>query len=106
MDSITIKGSQWPCRLTMGALLRFKRATGKDVGQLDNLSDMEDMLTLMWCCVASACKADGVEFSMDLETFCDSMTIAEVNQWNQQVGTAAEAQPVAADDKKKVSQPT
>lgn len=74
MAKITIKtsdGREYPCRVTMGALLRYKRETGKDVSELDG--DAADMLTLLWCCTASACNADGVEFGVDLETFADKL---------------------------------
>lgn len=27
--------------------------------------------TLLYCCTASACSADGVEFGLDLDEFCD-----------------------------------
>ena len=72
MKTITINGKQYPCRVTMGALLRFKRETGKDVGQISQ-DDVTDLITLLWCCVASASKADGVEFGMELMDFADQL---------------------------------
>jgi hypothetical protein len=72
MKTITINGKQYPCRVTMGALLRFKRETGKDASELGQ-TDVADLITLLWCCVASASKADGVEFSLELMDFADRL---------------------------------
>lgn len=70
MKTITINGKEYPCRVTMGAMLRFKRETGKDVSEICQ-SDVSDLLTLLWCCVASACAGDGVSFKMGLMDFAD-----------------------------------
>ena len=72
MKTITINGKQYPFRVTMGALLRFKRETGKDASELGQ-TDVADLITLLWCCVASASKADGVEFCLDLMDFADQL---------------------------------
>ena len=72
MKTITINGKEYPCRVTMGAMLRFKRETGHDVSQLDE-RDVSDLITLLWCCVASASKADGVEFRLSLLDFADRL---------------------------------
>mgnify|MGYP006873003041 FL=1 len=70
MKTITINGNEYPCRITMGAMLRFKRETGRDVSEMGN-GDVSDLLTLLWCCVASACAGDGVTFGMSLMDFAD-----------------------------------
>ena len=51
---ITVKGVTSPCRVTMGAMVRFKRASGRDVSEISK-NDVSDMVLFMWCCVASAC---------------------------------------------------
>ena len=68
--TIKVKGKELPCRVTMGALLRFKHLTGMEVSELKD-SDVEGVLMFVYCCVASACNADGVELGMDAETFAD-----------------------------------
>ena len=55
--------------MTMGAMRRFRRMTGKEVSDIG--SDLSEVGTLMYCCTASACHADGVEFPYDEEIFCD-----------------------------------
>lgn len=78
-------------RITMGAMLRFKRMTGKDVEEIGN--DVTLMVTFMYCCVASSCNADGVEFGMDLEKFADGIRVEDMNGF-------AEAMAVEPDEKK------
>ena len=64
---------KYPCRMTMGALVRFKRASGKDVSQLSG-DDVSDLVLLLWCCVCSACSADGVPFALPFDEFADALT--------------------------------
>ena len=91
MKKITINGKELPMRITMGVMLRFKRMTGKDVEEIGN--DVTLMVTFMYCCVASACNADGVEFCMDLEKFADGILVEDMNGF-------AEALAVKPNEKK------
>ena len=81
---IKLKGKEYPCRQTMGAILRYKRETGKDISQLD-YSDVSGMVIFLWCCVTSASKADGVEFDMGLDEFADSCEIQTLNDFTDQM---------------------
>ena len=72
MKTISINGKPYPCRVTMGAMLRFKRETGRDVNQISQ-DDVSDLVIFLWCCIASASKADGVEFGMELMDFADQL---------------------------------
>lgn len=83
---ISVGGRELPCRLTMGAMLLFKRQTGKDLNQIQG-EGLEAMLTLLWCCVKSACRAEGVEFNVDFEMFCDMITPEEMALWNKAMET-------------------
>ncbi len=94
LTRIVIGGRELPCRITMGAMLRFKRETGKDVSKM-NPDETSDMITFMWACTASACNADRVEFGMSLEEFADRLDPAELNTFYEQ------QQAAAGDDKKK-----
>ena len=69
-------GKTYPCRVTLGAMRRFKQVTGKDA---DKIVGMSDTAAFIWCCCASACSADGVEFGYSLDDFCDRLdiTVAE-----------------------------
>lgn len=59
---IKINGTSYPCRLTMGALLAYKRKTGQDFGAKtegeSNVMDIENLLLLLGYCLESTCRAD------------------------------------------------
>jgi len=68
--SITINasdGKTYPCRVTLGAMRRF------------------DLAVFIWCCCMSACKADGVEFSVSLDDFCDLVDISTLSAFNEAI---------------------
>lgn len=76
---ITVNGKAYPCRPTMGAILRFKRETGREVSEITGLSDW---VTYLYCCIASATKCDtGNDFSMSLMDFADSVPQELVSEW-------------------------
>lgn len=77
---ITINGVAYPCRQTMGAMLRFKQETGKEVTEIDPGS-FSDLCTYLWCCVKSASKADGKDFDLSLMDFADSVTSEDATEW-------------------------
>lgn len=81
LKEITIQGTTYPCHLTMGAMLRFKRESGKDVSQLES-EDVADLLLFVYCCTRSACNAMGKAFSFDFETFCDLLTPEDFTAFN------------------------
>lgn len=72
MKTIRIKGQEYPCRVTMGAMVRFKRESGKDIREVDQ-TDVDQILMFVWCCVKSACNADGVEFDIAFDRFVDML---------------------------------
>ena len=73
MQNITIAGTSYPCRVTMGAMVRFKRIAGRDVSKLTT-DDVADWILFIWCCILSACSADGVSApDMDFDKFADLM---------------------------------
>lgn len=90
---ITINGEAFPCRPTMGAMLRFKQQTGKEVTEIDEAS-FTDLCTYLWCCIVSACKHDGKEFKLSLMDFADSISPEDMTEWAQAL--QADAQPTDA----------
>lgn len=87
---VTINGEKYPCRPTMGAMLRFKRETGKDVTDVIEWT-FTDLCTFLWCCVASASRADGKKFDMSLLDFADNITSDEMSAWAESVRESQEA---------------
>lgn len=97
---IEIDGKSYPARETMGAMLRFKRETGKEATDIDGGS-LSELATYMWCCVASACKHDKVEFPYSLEDFCDSADLGTMETWAGALASTREKGGTAEDEKKR-----
>lgn len=94
--SIIIKGKEYPARLTMGAMLRFRRETGHDVSTM-KYEDISDLITLLWCCVASECNAEKVEFGYSLMDFADSIDPALITEFFKETEKEAGASDPDAD---------
>ena len=76
---VTIDGQEYPCRPTMGAMLRFKRETGKEVNEITGLSDW---IAYLYCFICSATKADtGEELRLSLMDFADHIAPDQVEAW-------------------------
>ena len=58
---------EYPMRLTLGAMLRFRRETGKELNEIEVCMSMTMLTVLMWCCLVSVCQADGVECDLTIE---------------------------------------
>lgn len=81
----------------MGAMLRFKMETGKEVSDISN--DVTDMCTYLFCCIASACKHDGVEFGLSLMDFADCVTLDDVAAWTEAINGDAAGVEASAEKK-------
>lgn len=84
MKKIVIGGMNYPCTMTMGAMLRFKRRTNKEVQQL-NPNDIEEFLELIHACVVSGCKAEGVAFDLSLDEMADGLTVEEMTCFSEEM---------------------
>ncbi len=74
----------------MGAMLRFKNETGREVTDIDG--GFSDLCTYLWCCVVSACKKDNIPFDLSLMDLADSIEPAEINAWSQAIQSESEAE--------------
>lgn len=79
---IKVNGEAYPCRPTMGAMLRFKRETGKEVTEIRETSEL---IIYLWCCVVSASNADGKSFALSLQDFADNVPLDEMASWADEV---------------------
>lgn len=96
---VTVNGKNYPCRPTMGAMVRFKKQTGKEVTEIGN--NFYDLSVYLYCCVASACAADKVPFDMDFMEFADALDSDDLAAWADEVNKAsAEAQKGTKAEKK------
>jgi len=92
---IMINGEAFPCQPTMGAMLRFKKETGKEITEIDPKSFTE-LCTYLWCCVASASKRAGKKFDLSLMDFADSLSPEEMGEWSKSL----QVEDSATDEKK------
>ena len=67
---IKVGDKEFPCRVTMGAMVRFKNESGKDVSKLEK-TNISELVLFVYCCVKSACNADRVEFDYDFQSFAE-----------------------------------
>ena len=94
---VRINGRVYPCRMTMGAMLRYRRLTGKEVSEMEGGS-VSELATLLYCCTASACSADGVEFGLELDEFCDLIGRPEdMERMSAGIRTEADSKSAAAE---------
>ncbi len=96
INQIEYKGRTLPCRITMGALLRFKEQAGHElpVDKQNIEVPLEDNLMFLYCCVQSACNADKVEFKDSFLDFVDNTDPGQLAEWlnAQSKATAQKAQ--------------
>lgn len=76
MTTVTIDGKEYPIKMTMGAMLRFKQETGKEVNDGD--MGVSENVTLIWCCIKSACAHEKVDFNVSLMEFADGIEVKDV----------------------------
>lgn len=88
----------FPHRVTMGAMLRFKRETGRDFSEVGE-KDIEALVVFMWCCTVSACKADGVDFGLSLEDYADMTEPADVRAFYDEMSASARGDVPRAEKK-------
>lgn len=61
MKKITIRGIEYPCRITIGAMVAYKRETGEDVSSFKG-DDMEKLGLLVFHSFRSTCRACSIDF--------------------------------------------
>lgn len=83
---LEVGGRKLPCRITMGAMVLFKRATGKSPSAFSE-DDIEEMVQFVYCCVKSACIADGVGFDMDFDEFACRLEPGDMTAFYERLNT-------------------
>ena len=97
---IKVNGKEYPCRPTMGAMLRFKKETGREASTLTG-TDLEGNITFLWCCIVSACKHEGKEFGLSLMDFADAIGIEEMATWVDELNQAGSGEGGSDSDSEK-----
>lgn len=74
---IQVGENSYPFRMTLGAMLRFKRLTGKEATEM-NQDSVEEVAYLLYACLASASAADKVPFSLTFDEFADLLSAEDM----------------------------
>lgn len=98
---INVNGEAYPCSPTMGAMLRFKQETGKEITEIDP-SSFTDLCTYLWCCVISAARREGKSFDMSLMEFADCLTPDDMAEWSAAVTSADSGSGESYGEKKRI----
>jgi len=78
MNTVKINGKEYPCRLTVGTLKRFKDQCGKE---LDQLKDMFSICELLFLAVKEACEKQKKNFPYETaEAMMNDIEIADIEQ--------------------------
>ena len=96
---ISVNGEEFPCSPTMGAMLRFKQETGKEITEIDP-SSFTELCTYLWCCVASAAKREGKVFNLSLMDFADAIMPEDMTAWGNSIMNDGGSVDEAGDEKK------
>lgn len=85
---LKIGDKEYPVRLTMGAMLRFHAETGLEVNEIGDSPSL--MVTLLWCCLCSACAADGVECTLTVDEMADRLDPSVIYSFAGEMNRATE----------------
>lgn len=96
---ITVNGEAYPCNPSMGAMLRFKQETGKEITEIDPTS-FSELCTYLWCCVVSGAKREGKPFNLSLMDFADNLTPEDMGEWNKTITAEISGMTDPAGEKK------
>lgn len=93
--TITYGGKEYPCRQTMGAMLRFKRETGKEATEI-KADSLSDLVIFLYCCVVSECNHQNMSFDFPLQDFADGVSVDDLSAWAAQTMQASDGDEAAA----------
>lgn len=78
--TIRVNGTEYPCYPTMGAAVRFKDMTGRDI---EDMKGTSDFALYIYCCAKSAYRRENnKDLEMSREDFCDGVLIEDLNELN------------------------
>lgn len=99
---IIVNGTAYPCSPTMGAMLRFKQETDREITEIKGDS-LTDICTYLWCCVKSASSAEGKPFDLSLIDFADRIDQSDLMSWASMIMSHDESQQEQKGKKKAAS---
>lgn len=94
-------GETFPAEINLGAMLLFKKETGREVTEAD-YSAPSDLITLLWCAASAASEVAEVKMDYTLQQFANRVTADTLKKWSAQM---QEGQKEVPDDAKKKAAP-
>ena len=77
MKQITINGTTYPCRLTVGVLKRYKDQTGRE---MEDVKDIFSISELLFLALQTTCKREHVSFPYaSAEELMDDLDVLEMS---------------------------
>lgn len=98
MQTITINSISYPCFPTMGAIVRFRDLTGREITEIKP-HEVSAVCRYLYCVVLSACRRTNTPFDVSEEEFLDALTPEDINRWASTFA-ADEDEALAAEDEK------
>lgn len=77
---VEVEGIKYPAHSSLGAILLFKKETGKEVNEINCLTDS---IIWLWCCVKSASAKTDNPLKMNCQEFADSCDMETLNLWTE-----------------------
>ena len=97
MNKININGAEYPCRVTIGTLKRFKDKTGKE---LSAVGDIFTLVALLHMALSESCRKAGVAFPYEsADELMDDIDLTEIDTVTS--GLFGSSAPMVEDGKKK-----
>lgn len=93
-------GETYPFEFTMGAMLLFKKETGKEATEAD-FSSLSELLTILWGGVVAATEATGGNCPYTLQQFANRIDNQTLVKWQQEVFDTKDTVSVDMSKKKK-----
>lgn len=94
---ININGTNYPCRVTIGTLKRFRDSTGKE---LSDVGDIFALVTLLHMALTESCRKAGIELPYTTaDELMDDIDLTEIDTVTS--GLFGSSAPMVEDGKKK-----
>lgn len=78
---VIVNGESFPCFPTMGAMLRFKEKTGREVTEIKG-HEISMVCIYLWCVVKSACERQKRKFDYTVQDFLDAIDSETMSEWH------------------------
>lgn len=97
---VEIDGVSYRANGSLGAMLLFKEQTGKEVNEINGLSDT---IVWLWCCVKSGSAKSSNPLTLSCQEFADACTMDVLDEWTKAQATDRESKKKSSKGNRKES---